>query len=239
MDEAFRKNVQDLFYRCTQIERDQIFGEKDPMPINAFRQNATLMWPGVVGPSYKPGGLLMLAINPGGGQDKYTDQGGGEDELYGVMRRLKDCTPEHLEHVFTEYTEISLRVQRDWSLWMLMYEVLIHTDTPFDAYANMNAVPYRTKDNKSPGVKAVRRAWQKIVNPQIDLLKPGVIAALGKKAGDVLKKHYTGDAKIFILPRTNGDRYIHQEAEDELLRMSLYFRCGRVPGTQADHSNDP
>ena len=224
MENGFRKNIAALFHKCMLIERGEIFVEDDPIPINPFRRNATVMWPGVVGPGYRTGGLLMIGINPGGGRDSYNKARHGENDLYPVLHQLKKCPAEEVYDMFESCNQVSMRVQREWNIWKLIYEIIIATDLPSDGYAYLNAVPYRTRNDKPPSTKVIQRSWERIVTPQLELMEPGTIVALGKKAGRVLERFYEGNAKTFVIPRTNGDRYLSPKGEQVLLQLSMYFR---------------
>jgi len=224
MEDSIHEPVRRLFHQCMLVERSEIFGQPDPIPINAFKRNATVMWPGVVGPAYRQGGLMMMGVNPGGGKDTYNQARHGENELYPLLHQLEGCRQEDVGPLFEKYSHVSLRVQREWNIWRLIHEVLNATDIPAEGYAYLNAVPYRTRGDSKPRAAAIKRSWEKIVTPQLAILKPGVIAALGKKAAKILTDHYKGPAKIFVIPRTNGDRYISKEAEEVLLQMSMHFR---------------
>ena len=59
-------------------------------------------------------------------------------------------------------------------------------------------------------------------------MDPGAIVALGKKAGKVLERFYKGDGKIYVIPRTNGDRYLSPEGKQVLFEMSMDFSKAQI-----------
>ena len=63
------------FRALVNIERSKIFGtaDADYRPINLPEDSAT-MFAGFVGPNCESGSCLILAINPGGGGDAYTER---------------------------------------------------------------------------------------------------------------------------------------------------------------------
>jgi hypothetical protein len=68
----FRNEVAIHMHRMSQISRDDIFGKdaEKCMPIGN-PQDANTMFTGYVGKEYQPGGVLLIAKNPGGGGDDY------------------------------------------------------------------------------------------------------------------------------------------------------------------------
>ena len=72
----FRTQVAELWQISARLSRLDIFGPDDPL-CPRYRRN-DLNWqidvvaPGFVGAKYRPGGLVILSINPAGGNDEFT-----------------------------------------------------------------------------------------------------------------------------------------------------------------------
>ncbi|MNW02048.1 hypothetical protein D3C71_1977770 [compost metagenome] len=76
----------------------------------------------------------------------------------------------------------------------------------------MNVVPYRTRQDKMPPVAARKEAWQRIIEPTLELLKPSAVVTLGKKAGLVVEMLYSGERYLYCVPRTIGDSWVSEDA---------------------------
>src|SRR2546429_2262956 len=90
--------------------------------------------------------------------------------------------------------------------------ILEALDTNIRAVAFLNVVPFRTKGDASPPVRAQRASWRKIVSPVLAVLASSQIIALGKKAGSVIDRFGSNDWRVVTVPRTNGDKYVSQQA---------------------------
>jgi hypothetical protein len=53
----------------------------------------------------------------------------------------------------------------------------------------------------------------------LQVLQPGIIVALGQKAGDVLDRHPEAAARTFTVQRSNGDTYLTPNALAVLARI--------------------
>lgn len=58
----------------------------------------------------------------------------------------------------------------------------------------------------------------------LELLAPRAIVAMGKKAGDIMNRRYTGGRPVYCVPRTNGDRYVSDAAKSVHERMKSELR---------------
>jgi hypothetical protein len=105
-----------------------------------------------------------------------------------------------------------VRNMRVWNLRRILEPVLDALRCSTDEVAFLNAVPYRTREDRLPSAHARRQAWALVTAPLLQLLEPGVIVALGQKAGDVLDQQYRGGATTFTVQRSNGDKYLTPKA---------------------------
>lgn len=209
----FQVSVARRFIKNMNVAREAIFGVDDPMPL-ANQDDAMVMFPGALGSAYKPGKPVLIGINPGGGGDTYVPTP-MDHELYPILRRLKlgsICEETEVVQAIKDMSEIYFRAQATWNIHRIFKPVIEAAGVEESEVAFLNAVPYRTRDNKAPRVAAKRNAWTLVTEPLLDVLQPGCIIALGKQAGDCLERFYEGPARCFVVPRTIGDSYISDKA---------------------------
>ena len=217
---SYAGSIAEAFSAAAKVARSDVFGADNDrwLPKN-FQDNARLPFLGYVGASFRTGGVVLMAINPGGGSDKYKKT--VEDErLCPALQRLQDSSPQMAAVAAGEVFQNYIEVLPTWNLWRIVNPVLKATDTDINSIAFLNVVPFRTKGDAKPHVKARNFSWAKIVSPLLSVLKPSQIIALGKKAGDVLQKYRTEDWELVTVPRTNGDSYTSPEAQIVLDALS-------------------
>lgn len=212
----FRRKIAKRFSDNVRISRATIFGAADPRPISLV-EDAETMFAGYVGPRYAQGGVVLLAINPGGGGDAYQRRTAQDEKLYPLLRKFKSATDTEALKRFEEINGVFPNMLRRWNVWRIVEPCLEAAGVTVDQAAYLNAVPYRTRGDAMPPIAARRRAWEQITGPTLDILDPRDIIALGKKAGDVLRGFYKGPVRQWVVPRTNGDRYV-SEAADKVLK---------------------
>jgi hypothetical protein len=220
MNSNFSSIVAEQMHRATGISREQIFGVAEPQsrPLN-LQGDAALMFPGYVGEAYQPGGPVLVAINPGGGGDGYAERSSADEEFYPILEAFHRSTTDTLREHFRAMNDGWVRSMRTWNLRRIIDPVLGALDCEVEQVAFLNAVPYRTRENRAPSVFARRQAWMLVTRPLLDVLQPGVLVALGQKAGDVLLEHYRGAAPTFTVQRSNGDNYVTPKAHAALVEI--------------------
>jgi len=226
---VFRSTLADTFKkRLAAISRTEIFGTAEPQsrPLN-LQADAALMFPGYVGPQYRRGGPLLLAINPGGGKDSYKVRTRADGEFYPILEAFHWCGADRARAHFEAMNAGWVRNMRMWNLRRILEPVLDALGCSVDGVAFLNAVPYRTREDRLPSVYARRQAWTLVTEPLLQLLEPGVIVALGQKAGDVLDQHYRGTAHRFTVQRSNGDTYLTPKA------LSVLEEIRRIRSTES------
>lgn len=187
---SYADSVAAAFSAAAKAARSDVFGADNDcwLPKN-HQDDARLPFLGYVGANFCPGGGVLMAINPGGGSDKYKKT--AEDRrLCPALQRLQDSSSQMAAVAAGEVFQNYMEVLPTWNLF-----------------------PFRTKGDAKPHVKALNFSWEKIVSPLLSVLKPSQIIALGKKAGDVLQKYGTQGWELVTVPRTNGDSYISPEAQ--------------------------
>ena len=202
------------FHALTAISREEIFGAKDAMvrPLH-LTDDAFTMFPGYVGANFTPGrGLLLLAINPGGGGDSYVKRIPEDEELYPILASFKRASPGQAELHFERMNTSFHRAVQGWNLWRILRPTLDAAGLGLHEVAYMNVVPYRTRGDKMPPIDARRTAWSRIVSPSIDALKPTAIVTLGKKADSAVAPMLRTATRYYCVPRTIGDSWVSPEA---------------------------
>ncbi|MEQ1889097.1 MAG: hypothetical protein ABL951_07950 [Alphaproteobacteria bacterium] len=220
----FRKNVAKVWSKVSKLDRATIFGEDNPkwMPVKN-PDHARLAAAGWVGAHYRPGGLVIIAANPGGGGDNYsaTDN---DKNLYDTFRSLRSAQSEDdWVAAFEKMSDEYIGQTTGHSIWLPISRILESADRGADQCAFLNVIPFRTKGDGWPGVQVIQRAAEKALNLQLHALNPGIIVLLGKKACDVYDRHLGHfSAKKFCVPRQRGDRSIPLDAVKELERLRTY-----------------
>jgi len=229
-DLAFRSRLAKESRRLVAISRAEIFGAAEPQsrPLN-LEADAALMFPGYVGSRYEPGGAVLLAINPGGGKAAYKARTPADERFYPLMEAFQWCTPDALLARYEAMNAGWVAGMRAWNLRRIIEPVLDALDCTVDRVVFLNAVPYRTREDRLPSAYARRQAWGRVTEPLLQVLQPGIIVALGQKAGDVLNQQYRGTARTFTVQRSNGDTYLTPKALEVLARIREMRAEGQPP----------
>jgi hypothetical protein len=119
---------------------------------------------------------------------------------------------------------------RVWNLRRIIEPVLDALGCSVEAAAFLNAVPYRTRKDRMPSAFSRRQAWTSVTAPLLELLQPGVIVALGQKAGDVVGQYYKGTVPTFTVQRSNGDTYLTPQAIASLAKICELLTTGGLRG---------
>lgn len=202
------------FHALTRISREELFGASAATckPLN-LPDDASTMFAGYVGSSYVPGsGLLLLAINPGGGGDAYTKRIPEDEVFYPLLAKFKHSDPANASAVFERINESFVGIVKGWNLWRILGPTLAAAGKNLDEVAYMNVVPYRTRQDKMPPVSTRQIAWSRIIVPTLALLQPRAVVTLGKKAGSIVQPLLDSGIVYYCVPRTIGDSYLSDEA---------------------------
>ena len=220
-EETFRKSLASHLNLMTRISRDDVFGDADSSyrPRNLPEDNAT-MFAGYIGRDYTPGkGLVLLAINPGGGGDAYTRRIPEDEVFYPQLIAFKNAQGSDVLPAFEAVNEAFVPIVKGWNLWRILKPTLDAAEAGIEEVAYMNVVPYRTREDKMPPVAARRTAWSEIIQPTLELLTPRAIITLGKKAGTVVDALSQSDLLNYCVPRTIGDSYVSDGAVEMHARI--------------------
>ena len=219
----FRKQVAKVFRECVQVERTDIFGENDPIPL--FNQDdAKVMFPGLVSEGYVPGeGMVIMAINPAGGGDN-DNRISTDHALYDAMNEFKKATENQIYEKFEVLNRSALESEQSWGGLTKYINAILEATGRQNNHVYMNAVPYRIRGDKANALPkdAFIRAYDRIISKQLEILKPRAIVVLGKTTDNVLGRYYRDKAPgYYVIPGTIGWRYVTKEAEDAIKVMKM------------------
>jgi len=244
-NKVFRKRLADDFYKCVQVERSEIFGENDPIPLKQ-QDDARVMFAGLVTGGYVPGeGIVIMAINPAGGGDNDT-RIPSDHELYKSMHEFKEAAVGEILDKFEALNKAALESEQSWGgLTKYINAVLEATDRK-NNHVYMNAVPYRVRGDKASDIPrdAFSKAYDKIVSNQLEALKPRAIIVLGKTTDKVLGRYYRDKAPAYyVIPGTRGWTFITDEAKEAIegidLNIEGVFKPGEDRKSESIEVNSP
>ena len=221
---ASREAIAEFLHRCVRIEREAIFGPDDaekwlPKYLN---EDASTMFAGYVGPRYVPGkGIVLIAINPGGGGDSYSRRTPEDERFYPLLHKFKTADRSNAQKAFEDINDRFKEMVQRWNIWRIIEPTLDAAGLSLEQVAYVNLVPYRTRGDKMPPVSARKSAFERIVEPMFEILDPKAIVALGKKAGTIQQ---LWQAPVYCVQRTIGDRWVHDNARSVLdeIRRDLH-----------------
>ncbi|MCG5517219.1 MULTISPECIES: hypothetical protein [unclassified Ectothiorhodospira] len=205
-----------VFHDVAKLKRDDIFADQALTPITAL-DDARTPAPGWVGPSYHPGGIVFIGVNPGGGGDAYR-RNPTDNLLYEKLRAFRDASPSSVSSAFEEVNKAWMSIQKTHSIWRVINAALQAARVDVNTVSFINMLPFRTREDKLPDVSTMERAWQLAARKQIQALQPGAVVCLGYKATHALERFGRHDhlPRTFSLKRARGDTRITEEARQVL-----------------------
>jgi hypothetical protein len=201
-----------VYRDAIKLTRSELFGLfPDRQMPNHLPEDALVPFLGFAGPNYRRGGILLLAINPGGGTNSYCRRPPQDAELIPHILAFRDSPPSEVERCFDTMSSNYLKQAKTWNLWGIVQPVLTACKRKPEAFANI--FPFRTNKDHKPHLVPLRNAINRVTRPLVTDLAPSIVVVLGKKAGDALKGYSLTSGEYFVVPRTNGDRYLSSEAK--------------------------
>lgn len=188
------------------------------MPLH-LQNDARIPMMGFAGPKYKLGNPVLLAINPGGGTDNYHVRKKQDLELFAL---IQDFRAAHGQKIFSAFGQMSTNYAmqvRTWNLWRIMSPVLDSLSVNIDQVAFVNVFPYRTRNDAKPHAHPLRQALALCTVPLLRALRTKTIVCLGNKAGKAMATAPPINGLTFVVPRTNGDRYLSNDAHTILRNL--------------------
>ena len=213
------QTVVNAFHTAVSAKREDIFVDDRLTPISAVQDGATPA-PGWVGKSWKSGGTVLMAINPGGGGDNYrvnpTDA-----RLYGLIRNFRDATSEEERAVgLRELSDAWIQIQASHNIRRIIDAIFTALGTNAHQTAFLNVLPFRTREDRPARKAELRRAWEGVTKHQVAALAPRRIIALGCKAYDALLAAGADEqCEIVLLKRAIGDSRVTAHAQGVLEKL--------------------
>lgn len=181
------------------------------MPCN-LQDDAAIPFLGFCGGDYRRGGCVLLAINPGGGGDAYTQRTPQDQKLIPLIQQFTSSDDSSVVASFDAMSANYSALAQSWNLWRILKPTIEACGFTIDQVCYLNCFPYRTAKDAKPAAYVLSKAWQNIIVPLLGELDPSILVALGKKAGSVAKRFHNGTAQLYVVPRTIGDTVVSPEA---------------------------
>jgi hypothetical protein len=205
------------FHRASQVTRSTLYGTDSDHQLPLYLpSDARVPFLGFCGTGYRSGGTVLLAINPGGGGDKYMARTPQDNEIVPRINAFVTAKPAVLSETFQDMCESYSTQVQSWNLWRILLPTLKACNTELEDICYLNLFPYRTARDARPSLRALNTAWISIVKPLLQSLQPTVLVALGKKAGKIAESVHSAPPELFVVPRTIGDSYLCDEAKQVL-----------------------
>jgi len=237
-NKVFRRHLADVFNKCVQVERSEIFGENDPIPLKQ-QDDARVMFAGLVTREYIPSkGVLIMALNPAGGGDE-DSRTASDHALYKAMYKFKIAKADEIYEAFEKLNDVAYVSERSWNGLSKHICAILQATCSADNHAYINAIPYRTRGDNSSDLSQeyFQKSFEKVVSKQIKILKPRTIVILGKRTNDLVGSYYKDKAeKVYVVPGTPGWTYIKKEAREMIDKIAAEFGKPLVFGKSFSNS---
>src|SRR5262245_51728365 len=106
MKGKLKQDLAALWQRILRTDATKLFG-KHYKSIRDYNKDDWIAQPGYVGFQYRVGGLVFVAVNPGG--QKREDIGSADSKQYKLLKRLKDAGPKFRVAAFESLNRDLLR----------------------------------------------------------------------------------------------------------------------------------
>lgn len=205
-----------LWQEILQQTQGDTFSEAKEYAIDRAHGFDRLPQPGLVGPRYRPGGVVLLGQNPG--NDK-TGKGNSKEDnhQYKLLDRLKDA-PDTASAIAASQDLMSALTSEVMPTWPITRNVclplLASLGLDLQDVAYINLVKFRTSSSKF-GSAIYKASWH-LTSRQIDLLAPKYIIALGVETHRRLTRLYQGHLQIFRVARAIGDTRLSSRGEADI-----------------------
>jgi len=200
------KSIAPLCHRLVRLERCAFFGEKDEWLPPYQQDDARVMCPPFAGKNYRAGGLLVLSINPGGGNDKEESPHHGDAKFYPLLHQFKRLKKDNdIENFYGQrFVPAFSEVAHDWKIHQQLSKVLQAAKRGFNDIGYCNFVPYRCRkqgSQKNPDTypknisdmdKIIPRCVSLYLKPLLAELKPSMVVAFGEQVRKYLERYWNG-----------------------------------------------
>ena len=195
----FQREAANFFHSVVQRERHEFFDVDDVAKwLPEFQSNdARCMCPPFMGNNYKKSGLVIVPINPGGGNETSEIRNSGDSLLYPIIHKFKSQKTS-VENFYWEYFVPNFEIaMKTYPIYQKMMPILEAAKVNLDDICYFNFLPYRGKANKYPKSKRdmeniIPNCIEKFVKPALNFLDPSLIVAFGKQV-DIYIEDFWGD----------------------------------------------
>ena len=219
MDTDFQTLLALHWHETLRLDPEAIFGAEAKRLLNR-NWGDRIPQPGYVGFNYRPGGLVFVSMNPGGGPL----EGLGEEDLsmYEALKRLRDCNTGQVTKSFAALSHLLHSVMQTWKIHkVFVAPVLESSRNDFSNVAYLNLLKWRTK--KSSNLRNLYKlSWNNHTKKQVELLQPSDVVAIGADAGREFRRYYTNDIQFQSIPRVIGNN-IGQPGRDALGEIKKWY----------------
>ncbi len=177
-----------LFHSLVQIERHEFLGVRDKeLYLPKFQAcDSHLMCPPFMGRNYKKGGLVVLAINPGGGNHKSEARVYGDGILYPIVEKFKSVEGQPSICYWEEFVPVFKEAKKSYPIYQTLLHILNASKSDLDDICYLNFLPYRVRNDKYPTTKGLMRevipqCINKFVEPSLRIFEPSVVLSFGKQ----------------------------------------------------------
>lgn len=193
----------DLWSSILKTRPQAIFGN-DVHLSRSEAKDDRIAQPGYVGSRYRQGGLLFVAMNPGGANARMTE---ADERQLPLLRALAKASQRTRLLRFVELNRELERAMPNWNLVrFIVAPILEGLGLSFSQVAYINLVKWRTrKERMSSGL--LRRSWELQTGPQFDLLRPSAVVCLGIATGNDLCRLTDQLPFNLTIPRVRKDCY--------------------------------
>jgi len=184
----FQIEAANLFHQQVQQERIEFFGDDDLVKwLPEFqRDDARCMCPPFMGKNYKKGGLIIIPINPGGGNETSNIRNYGDSFLYPILHEFKGLQSYVVDFYWETFVPKFKDAKMSYPIYQKMLDILNASETTLDDICYFNFLPYRGKANNYPKSKRdmsyiIPKCREKFVKPVLDFLQPSLVVTFGKQ----------------------------------------------------------
>ncbi len=193
----FQKEAAEFFHKCVQIERTEFFGHQDLIKwLPEFQQHdAKCMCPPFMGKNYKRGGLIIIPINPGGGNESNEIRNYGDSFLYPTIHEFKDLRNNVVEYYWKTFVPKFKEAKMSYPIYQKMLDILNASQTTLDEICYFNFLPYRGRGNNYPKSKKdmsqiIPKCRDNFVEPILEFLKPSLVVSFGKQVDTYIQEFW-------------------------------------------------
>ena len=195
---VFQKQAAELFHKTVQIERLEFFGDDDLIKwLPEFqREDAQCMCPPFMGKNYKRDGLVIIPINPGGGNETDDLRNYGDSFLYPTIHEFKGLKDNVADYYWERFVPTFKKAKMSYPIYHKMLDILNASQSSLDDICYFNFLPYRGKGNQYPKSKGdmhqiIPKCREKFLEPVLKYLRPSMVVSFGKQVDTYINEFWS------------------------------------------------